>query len=337
MSLTDESATVNPPDELDSVLHRLRRQFDCLGLRLDGPPKRLSGGFWAEMWILTFAADGGRPPNRAVLRLAPDARHSAWETTIQAGVAAQGYPTPQIHASDTAHEGLRAWSVMAFAEGRPLLAGLKGMRALATLPRLATDLPDTLARAAADLHRLDPAPIEADLGGRAGIDAILDGYLDRTLALADAPLRRTVEWLAGNRPDERPTVVCHGDLHPFNVLSDGHRHVVVDWTAAQITHPAYDLAFTQLLLSHPPLAAPGPLRPVIGAAGRRVANRFLATYRQIAPYPIDSNTLNWYRQLQACRILVDIAEWRADATTDDHRGHPWFAIEPALRPLLTAR
>lgn len=90
------------------------------------------------------------------------------------------------------------------------------------------------------------------------------------------------------------------------------------------------------LLAHPPLQAPRPLRPIINGAARRIASRFLTTYRTHSPHTIDSDALTWYHSLQACRVLLDLAGWRADGTADLHRGHPWFALEPVVRPLLSA-
>ena len=227
---------------------------------------------------------------------------------------------------------------MDHASGTPLLGGLSGPRALLALPRLATGLPDTLAHAAANLHRLDPQPIETALGRATdrtiGVDGLLDHYVTRARGLADAPLQRTLERLVATRPGPKLRVVCHGDLHPFNVLADGHKTVVLDWTAGQIAHPAYDLAFTHLLLANPPLDAPKALRPIINAAARRIANRFIATYRKIAPNPFDPVSLDWYRSLQGCRILTDLAGWRAAGELDARHGHPWLAMEASLQPLL---
>ena len=114
-----------------------------------------------------------------------------------------------------------------------------------------------------------------------------------------------------------------------------HSHTVLDWTAARITHPAYDLAFTQMILMTP-LAAPRPLRPVVAAVARRIGERFLATYRKLSPHPIDGATLEWYHSLQAFRVLLDVALWRAEGTTGDHPGHPWFSLEPTFAHLLIA-
>jgi aminoglycoside phosphotransferase (APT) family kinase protein len=337
--IAHEEDPVKPPVELDIVLARLR-EHGSPDLALDGAPARLMGGFWAEMWTLRLEPDTrGELPARLVLRLAPDAQPAAWEITLQTGVAEQGYPTPKIHAFDihpTAKQ--RAWCVMDHADGTPLLAGLSGARALVALPRLATAMPDTLARAAADLHRLDPEPVEAALNRVTqrvvGVDGLLDHYLATARELADASLQRTLERLAATQPAAQRLVVCHGDLHPFNVLTDDRQYVVLDWTGGKIAQPAYDLAFTHLLLSNPPLAAPKPVRPIIKAAARRIADRFITTYRKQSAHRVDSDTLDWYRTLQACRIMTDLAAWRADGTIDARRGHPWLAMEPAMRPLL---
>jgi aminoglycoside phosphotransferase (APT) family kinase protein len=341
VSIADEPTTVNDPPELRTVLAHLRRQFDVPELRLDRPPQRLSGGFWAEMWALTTESGMKTDlPRRVVLRLAPDANHAAWETVFQASVAEQGYPTPTVRASDfTLSGGNRAWCVMDHAEGSSLLGDLSGVGALAALPRLVRKLPDTLARAAANLHRLDPEPVENALGRTTnrtiGIDGLLDYYQARAHELDDVPLQRALQRLVASRPDSTLRVVCHGDLHPFNILTSSDGQItVLDWTVGQIAHPAYDLAFTHLLLANPPLDAPKPLRPIINAAARRIAARFLTTYRTIGPHPVDDATLDWYRRLQGCRILFDLADWRAAGELEAHRGHPWFALESSVLRLF---
>jgi aminoglycoside phosphotransferase (APT) family kinase protein len=342
MEETNEVVEVNPPAELDAVLTGLGEQFRAPNLKLDGPPHQLGGGFWAESWALTFVPLPERAlPSQVVLRLAPVSHLAAWENTIQTGVGKQGYPTPRIYSSDSARDGLRAWCVMDFAAGHPLLAGLNGVRTFATLPRLSHTLSITLARAAADLHRLDPAPIESELARLndqpVGADGLIDHYITRILELPDRSLRLALEALAANRPVSQTRVVCHGDLHPFNVLVSGTQYTVLDWTSARIADPAFDLAFTHLLLANPPLSAPKALRPIINLAGRCMANRFLAAYHEYSTNQINSDTLDWYRSLQAFRILFDLAYWRDTDTLGVRREHPWWVIEPALRKIVQWR
>ena len=338
VSIADESPPVKHPAEMEQVLAHLRSQFSTPDLALADDPRQLTGGFWAELWRLSLIGND-QLPSDVVLRLAPDATLLRWELAVQVGVAAQGYPTPRIHASATEPTaGERPWYLMDFAAGAPLIAGLSGARALRTLPKLAKSLPDTLAQVAAELHRLDPAPIETAMqaitGHSIGVDGLLAAYRLRADELGDRPLQRTLARLAADRPHSTVRVVCHGDLHPFNVLTHDGAWTVLDWTPSQVTHPAYDLAFTHLLLANPPLPAPRAVRPLIQAAGRYLAKRFLATYRTLAPFPIDDDTFEWFRTLQACRIAIDLAGWRADGTFASRTGHPWLTIEPAITPLL---
>ncbi len=346
VSIADENPGITTPVELAHILTVLRTRFDAPNLELALPPSSLKGGFWAEMWTLDFInSSTGNLPNRVVLRLAPNSDLAIREATVQAGVADQGYPTPRIHFAEAAAAGRRAWTVMDFATGHPFLAGLNGITALKSLPRLLTAMPDTLARMAYELHQLDPEPIETQLdrlpNTSAGIDSLLANYVATAQAIAARRLTAFVERLAATRPPDTVRVVCHGDLHPFNILTDtAHStndpsHTVLDWTVARITHPAYDLAFTQIILMTP-LHAPRPLRPVVAAAARRIGKRFLATYCELSPHTIDADTLAWYHSLQASRVLLDIALWRADGTAGDHAGHPWFALEPTLAHLLAA-
>ena len=340
MIIAGESSEVKPPPELDHVLGRLRQYSQSSDLKLARPPQRLRGGFWAEIWALSFAEPFGSLPAKVVLRLAPDSAAATREAIVQNGVAAQGFSTPRIHLAEPATDELRAWSVMDFAPGKSMLADLNGLRLVGALPRIATGLPDTLARVASTLHSLDPDGIEASLNdlvpGWAGVEGLVSHYVDRVKKLDDEPLRRTVERVAATQPKSSLKVICHGDLHPFNVLTKGDHTVVLDWTAARIGHPAYDLSFTHLLLSNAPLHVPSALRPAINAVARRVAKRFVVTYCAFNSFEIDNEIFEWYTSLHACRILIDVASWRASGLLEIHRGHPWFTMQPAVRSLMAA-
>jgi aminoglycoside phosphotransferase (APT) family kinase protein len=50
-------------------------------------------------------------------------------------------------------------------------------------------------------------------------------------------------------------VVCHGDFHPFNILTqEGKVSGVLDWSGFLISDPAYDIGITNVLVT---VAAPG--------------------------------------------------------------------------------
>ena len=119
-------------------------------------------------------------------------------------------------------------------------------------------------------------------------------------------------------------MICHGDLHPFNLLVDGGHTTVVDWTGALRAEAAYDVAFTSLLLANPPLGAPRPLGAVIGRVGRLLSRRFIAAYRETVPGN-DLGSLDWYRGLHGTRLLIDGASHEAEHGT----GHPFGALAPA--------
>ena len=320
------------PDELELVFAGLRR-LDAPQVRLSAPPERLGGGFWAEMWLLQLDDHGPRLPTQAVLRLAPDPQLAARETAVQRGVAEQNYPTPAILASGDATPTTRFWSVMEHAGGQPLLAGLSGVSALANLPRLARALPVQLASCMAALHALDATPIEEALitvaGHQAsGVVGLLDHFADRARLLNDTTLINAVEDLARTRPPADRSVVCHGDLHPFNILNNDGVLTLLDWTAARIADPAYDVAFTALLLANPPLSTPAALQPIIDTAGRLLSRRFIRAYRAVTVgIGPDDTRLKWHTKLHATRILLDITEWRTAGVLEQHRGHPWLAME----------
>lgn len=339
MSEADRAEVIKSPAELDFVIERLRNQFDKPDLSFASPPQQLSGGFWAENWILNFASQSQSAlPNRVVLRIAPDPNLAYWENTIQSGVAKQGYPTPKIYFSDTAHGDSRAWCVMEFVVGEPLLPGLEGVRTFAKLPRLAKSISETLARATADLHRIAIEPIELDLAKLSdqptSADGLIDEYLSRIGELPDLSLRNAVKALAAKRPVAKNRVICHGDMHPFNVLVSDSNYIVLDWTSARISDPAFDVAYTSLLLANPPLAAPKILRPTINWTGRLLTKRFLASYEDFSKTKIQLDAFEWYQALQALRIIFDLENWKVNDTSGARSEHPWFIMEPALRKLV---
>lgn len=333
MSIPEDHAPVNPY-ELTDVLDALRR-LDAPHLTLACPPHRLTGGFWAEMWTLTLDNPGPRLPERVVLRITPDAQLGAWETAVQRIVADMHYRTPAIIASHHSTDATRFWSVMQHVSGQPLLAGLSGTRALMRLPQLARRLPDQLARVTAQLHALDPTAVEQKArelrDGRDGIDGLLEHYAINAEAIGDTTITRAVDHVVDTRPPTQRQVICHGDLHPFNVVRthDGEL-TVLDWTAAQIADPAYDIAFTALLLSNPPLTAPRAVTPIIQTAARSLSKRFIHSYNTARRIAIDDHQLQWHTALQSIRVLIDVAQWRAAGTIDQHAGHPWLTMEAAL-------
>jgi len=82
--------------------------------------------------------------------------------------------------------------------------------------------------------------------------------------------------------------LCHGDLHPGNVLVASDRASVIDWANATRGVPAADYARTVLLLKRAdPLPGTSPLFRGLMSAGRDMfARAYASTYRKQSQYPL---------------------------------------------------
>ncbi|MBF6557936.1 MAG: phosphotransferase [Acidimicrobiales bacterium] len=311
------------------------------GTVLATEPTPLTGGFWASMYRLRLEGQPVAVPSDVVFRIAPDAAMGAKELAVQETVADMGFSTPHVRLSRPADDDLGGtWSVMDFAVGTPPLGDLNGIAALRRAPRLFTQLPAQLAVAMTGLHTIDPEPVTAAVKAAAPTVAWtvedLFGYFEAGAEVVGRDdLVAAVRALADCRPPEGTTVICHGDLHPFNLLVETTGDVVlIDWTAAIRADPAYDVAFTTMLVANPPLDAPSPLAAVIAWVGARLARRFVARYLAITPQ-CDLRALDWYRALHGVRILVEVASLEGRRGPGSG-GHPFEALVPAAGSAVRA-
>ena len=327
--------------EIGQLIELLRAEPGFERAELASPPQPLSGGFWASMSVVRLA-NVAPPADTLVLRVMPDPALAAKETLFQREIARQGFPVPAVRLTGGADAGVGgAFMLMDLAPGEPALAGLDGIAALRRLPALAYRLPDTLGHVTAALHAIDPAPLrnvlaDADVSAPSDAPAFLAFLSESADQLGRADLHGAAASLAAHPPSARRQVIAHGDLHPFNLLIDEQRWTLLDWTTALIAHPAYDLAFTTLMLRHPPLAAPAQLRPAITAAGAILARRYRNAYRRYGGTIPDQQTLAWYASLHALRILVELQSQRQDSTRSGHgfHFHPWTAVGPVAARVL---
>lgn len=321
------------PEQLRGALRRISGLDE---LDWATPPTPLRGGYWAEMYSVELADPPPALAGRLVARIMPDPDTAALETAVQRHVHRCGLPVPAIRtASGPTDELDRAWMLMDHEPGQPLLSGLSALGALQRAPTLSRRLPDLLARAAADLHR---CPIDGpDLDehhSHAGIQPFIARIAEQAHSIGRPDLGRIARSLADRAPASR--VICHGDLHPFNLLVDGDRWTVLDWSTAVIADPHFDLGFTTLMLAHPPLDGPAPIPKITRSVGRLLARRFLRTYTQISGTPVDPARLTWGRAVHALRTLTELATWDFQNAAETHSGHPWLAMRSVLQTELDA-
>jgi aminoglycoside phosphotransferase (APT) family kinase protein len=338
MRFGDRGQRVTISDDLLRVLER------HIGARLHyrSPPTRLSGGFWAA--IYTFAlADAPRGwTGDLVLRVMPDRDVAVKETAAQRELAAQGYPTPAVLVSGCDEALGGAFMIMPRAPGRPPLGALHFGRALLELPRTVRHLPDLLARTAHQLHSIEPTPIRAALAD-AGIDASRLGanpYLNTIARAAQTAGRGFVEfadWFQQQPTRQRANdVVCHGDLHPFNLLVTADGQVtVLDWSNANICARELDIGFTAALLRCAPIRVPAPFRPAIRRVANHLAERFITSYAATTT-PLDREALRRFEALQYARCLAETALGRADPAGVVGADHPFEVSASDMTRQLTA-
>jgi aminoglycoside phosphotransferase (APT) family kinase protein len=316
---------------IDDDLRRVLARETGTSLLYRTPPTPLTGGFWGA--IYTFELENAPPAWRGelVLRVMPDPDVAAKETVVQRELADQGYPTPGVLLSgrDDALGG--AFMIMPRAPGRTPLGALEFGRALTALPRTLRHLPALLATTAQHLHAIEAGPIRRALAD-AGIDARRLGanpYLNtiaRAAQTGSYGFNEFAEWFQQHAGAPHDEVVCHGDLHPFNLLVTADGHVtVLDWSNANLSARELDIGFTAALLRCAPIRVPRAFRGAIRRITNRLAERFITTYATHTP--LDHQLRQNFEALQYARCLAEVAIGRtnSDSNSDDGVGldHPF--------------
>ena len=328
-------------DIADRLIGVLRSTAGTPGLEYERRPEPMRGGFWAELLSFSLANPPDGWPAELVARLMPDPASARKETIVQRAVAAVGFPTPLVRASGGPDDGLgRAFMVMDRAAGGPALSGLDGGLRPAAVPGLLRRIPDLLATSMARLHALDPGLVRSELEQLRDVPVTVPGLLGAVARFAGefgrTDLVGAARWLTDHPPRPAPDVICHGDLHPFNLLADGDRVTVLDWSTALLAPRAHDVGFTSLLLSEPPLRVPGWQRPVVRIFGRVLARRFVRGYQRQTGVTVERGELKWHQAIVCLRALTEVASWVHEGTDGAHAGHPWLISGPAFARRITS-
>jgi aminoglycoside phosphotransferase (APT) family kinase protein len=333
--------TVND-DAFDSrLLTVLRSVTGAPALVYSRPPAPLTGGFWAELFAFSLAQPPDGWPRDLVVRVMPQADTARKETAIQRAVAAAGFPTPAVRAAGGPDDGLgNAFMIMDRAPGTPLLSGLSATGALGRGRALFGEIPRLLASTMAQLHALDPEPVRGQLDATGAtivsVGSMLAVMRQRAAEFGRPDLVQAAQWLIDHPARPAPDVICHGDLHPFNMLVDGSRVTVLDWSTAVLASRSYDVACTFLVLSEAALDVPRWLRPPVRWIGRRMAGRFLRSYQRSSGVVAEKAELGWHQAVLGLRALVEMSGWTHAGQEGAHGGHPWLASGSAFAARVTA-
>ena len=220
-------------------------------------PQRIEGGSWADTFKIRLKGAPGLGGD-LVARVLPEPDSFEREMLVQQYVAKTGFPAPQVHLGAPPTATLdRAWFLMDFDPGRRPIESFGRIRLLWAVVRTTRESPRMIARAMVAIHAIDAEPIARALAFPKVVGPVLDWLYSRASALADADLVDRAQRLLATRPRFESSVLCHGDLHPLNILRSPGRDTIIDWTHAQYDDPLYDLAFTWMAFTVIPVRCPG--------------------------------------------------------------------------------
>jgi aminoglycoside phosphotransferase (APT) family kinase protein len=336
---TVNTVTVETEEISAALLAALERDTGGGGYAYAAEPSPLGGGFWADLFTFRLERGPAELAGELVAKITPTRSHGEREALVQAAVVAQGYPAPPVLAGGAGPRAADSWYfVMPCAEGAPPLSAVQAGALVRAVPSLARRLPGLLADLAVRLHQLDPAPLRDALTSRPGwpvdVDDLVADIATAADRMDDVEHAAAIRTMLAARPQPEPRdVVCHGDFHPLNLIVGPAGATVIDWTAARLGPPAFDVAFTALVLAHPPIEVGRALRGPLHLAGRWLAHRFVAGYRRrarAAGWDLPAEEFAWYTGVHAARILIDAGQ-HGDAAD----GHPYAMLTGPASEFLT--
>ncbi len=345
-------ATVPDADIAQLLLAHLRAEAGAPSLDYAEAPQRVTGGFETTIFRFELAAPPASLAGPLIVRiLRPHYNPSQVqaEAAIQTALSTLGYAAPRamLVCTDSAVLG-GAFMVMQRLPGRPLAEGMEAivtgagvmrvLRLLGGVSRVLEQMAVVWAQAQLRLHALPPAPVIRGLQ-EAGLAPEAYTYDGRLAALGRAidslgndGLARAYAWLQANRPhDSAAPAVCHGDLHPLNILAqDGAMTGVIDWGNTTIADAAFDVGSTIATIRTTPLDLPASALPLVRGLLRYLLWRYRRAYgRQRA---VDEGAVRYYQVFRHVNHLAGALH--AHRSGSAPAGSQQL---PAARRLLVAR
>jgi tRNA A-37 threonylcarbamoyl transferase component Bud32 len=127
-------------------------------------------------------------------------------------------------------------------------------------------------------------------------------------------LKRNIEMAPELEPEKKEIInryldslehgdtICHGDLHPDNILVNGENHWVIDWMTASSGNSAADVARTLLIIETGTPPGVSPLKAkVLQCFVSLLYNSYLREYTRLSGMTIDEITA-WTLPIAAARL-----------------------------------
>ena len=290
------------PDINNNLLAYLRFELDNQQVTFLSSPTPVKGGFDTRIFSFQLKGVPSEVSCPLILRLfgKSSQNRATFESAVQNAVADSGYPAPRVFFICTDESVLGgSFMIMELIPGQPM----------ANLP--VEIIPEMLAKAHLHLHSIDAEPVRnaLDVAGvhrdRYSIEGRFGWIVERIEAGGFDWLQLGLRWIVETRPvDPVRLVVCHGDFHPINILTqEGEVTGVVDWSGFLISDPAYDIGITRVLGT---VAAPF-LFPEVNWI--QLFDRYHDYYQRKCP--VDPARVEYYEAFRCLWALLEGSEGHA--------------------------
>jgi aminoglycoside phosphotransferase (APT) family kinase protein len=290
------------------LVEYLRAALGVTTLTLAEPLTTIGGGFDTSISAFRLSFPPAGWEGALILRVYRDGgdAQARFECAVHGAVAAQGFPVPSVlhMCEDTSVLG-NAFVILERVPGVTMLARLLSPAMFRVAP--------ILARLHARLHTLEPeavakslraagAPLQSGFAAGAPVEKVIE---DAQLA----GLREAHAWLKNEPAAVHPPVVCHGDLHPLNIMMEGSTVTgVLDWANMRIGDPMSDVGATVALMTQGPIELPAPLQGIANVARRRIVSRYLETYAE--ERPLDMGVVRYFEAGRLFGFMLETGMYR---------------------------